>query len=86
VAWTIWHPNNGSDRFKREVMGALLILLLGKSSFRFLKRSRSPLLHQLDLVGREIIGYRERLLWNDEHKTWSMLEREGRLDFIMILL
>ncbi len=72
--------NNGSDRFKREVMGKVVDIAAWEKQFQIpetLKTAKAP---PADLVGREIIeDYRDRLLWNDEHKTWMQysLERDG---------
>ncbi len=72
--------NNGSNRFKREVMGKVVNIAAWEKQFQvpeLLKTAKAP---PADLVGREIIeDYRDRLLWNDEHKTWMHygLERDG---------
>lgn len=72
--------NHGSDRFKREVMGKAVNIAAWEKQFQapsLLKTGKVP---PADTIGREITeDYRERLLWNDEHKTWMQygLEREG---------
>ena len=72
--------NHGAEHFKREVMGKAFDIEALEKQFQqplTLKTGKVP---PADIVGREIIeDYRERLLWNDEHKTWMEygLERQG---------
>ncbi|PSB27547.1 hypothetical protein C7B70_22225 [Chlorogloea sp. CCALA 695] len=72
--------NHGADRFKRQVMGKVVDLAAWEKQMQPLETQRTGKLPPSDIIGREIIeDYRDRLLWNDEHKTWMQysLEREG---------
>jgi putative DNA primase/helicase len=72
--------NHGGDRFKREVLGKVVDITAWKKQIQTPETHRTGKLQPADIVGRSIIeDYRDRLLWNDEQKTWMYysLEREG---------
>ena len=72
--------SNGRDRFIREVMGKAVNIESWEKQFKTPETSKTAKVPPADIVGREIVeDYRDRLLWNDEHRTWMQygLEREG---------
>ena len=72
--------NHGSEHFKREVMGKAVDIEAWEKQFQTPETLKTGKVPPADIIGREIIeDYRDRLLWNDEHKTWMhyALERDG---------
>ncbi len=78
--------NNGGDSFKRDVLGKALshsdwLNKIQKLEAQFndgdQKKAKIP---PADVIGLQMAEeYRDRLIWNDEHKTWMeySLERKG---------
>jgi putative DNA primase/helicase len=78
--------NNGADEFKREILGKAIshsewVAKIQKLELQFndsgKKTGKIP---PADLIGKSIAEeYRDRLLWNDEHKSWMeySLDRQG---------
>ncbi len=72
--------NHGGEQFKREVLGKVVDITAWEKQMQQPETHRTGKLQPADIVGREIIeDYRDRLLWNDEQKTWMYysLERDG---------